>query len=180
MAVIQYTALINQIRGSINGTTFSKTKSGFSAFKKPQPRQLKSANQSRINSGFAVNANLWRTLSPAEKTDWSTLAAAHQVYNRLGDLVFISLFLRTLKKAFPEAKIWFLGKVHSNLKSLLEAIPGLEGHFPCFPRYGIRTVVDYHRISQLYRDRKFGLLIDTQRRFIPSLVASTFLSPNII
>jgi len=98
----------------------------------------------------------------------------------LGDLVFISLFLRTLKKAFPEAKIWFLGKVHSNLKSLLEAIPGLEGHFPCFPRYGIRTVVDYHRISQLYRDRKFGLLIDTQRRFIPSLVASTFLSPNII
>lgn len=92
MAVIQYTGLVTQLRGSIAGTTFSKTKQGFSAYKKGLPRKQKSPAQNAINAGFAANANLWRTLDSTARSNWATMAAAVQVYNRIGELINISAY----------------------------------------------------------------------------------------
>ena len=90
MAVIQYTGLIDQIRGSIAGTTFTKGKDGFIVMRKGAPRKNRSISQSSVNVGFAVNAGNWNSLTPSQQTDWNTLASLVQVYNRLGILSNIS------------------------------------------------------------------------------------------
>jgi len=87
MAVIQYTALIAQIRGSLGGSTLSKSKNGFTISKKPAPRQLKSMAQRAVINGFATNAISWNSLSGTDRTNWATLASASPQYNRIGDLV---------------------------------------------------------------------------------------------
>ena len=92
MAVIQYTGIINQIRGSIQGSVFTKTKTGFAVIKKQVPRKVKSISQSIISNGFAINAGNWNSLNPTEQTAWATLASLVQVYNRLGILTNISGF----------------------------------------------------------------------------------------
>lgn len=90
----------------------------------------------------------------------------------LGDLVISTSFFKTLKSAFPEAKLWFLGKIHSRLKTLFEAIPDIDGYLPYSITHGIKGAADYCHLRKAYKNRRFDLLIDTQRQFIPSLVVS--------
>lgn len=104
MAVIQYSGLVSQVRGKIAGTVFSKFSTGFNAYKKPVPRKLKTSAQLQVMAGMSTNASTWNLLSPEEKEDWASIAAANPVTDRLGNLVYLTgyhFYRMILAKVWP-------------------------------------------------------------------------------
>lgn len=107
MAVIQYTALIAQMRGKISGTVLSKYSTGFNAYAKGSPRKLKTQAQLTNMQGMSINARLWNELTPLEKSDWEAIAATKPVSNRIGETVYLSgyhYYRKVLQAGWPEGK----------------------------------------------------------------------------
>ena len=106
MAVIQYSGLVSQVRGKIQGTVFSKGHAGFTAYKKGTPRQLKTSEQLRVMQGMSTNGHTWNELDSADKSVWNDIAIANPVPNRIGDTVTLSAYhyYRLIT-----SKVWPLG-----------------------------------------------------------------------
>ena len=90
MAVVKYSNLIEELRGKLNGTVFSRYLEGFSAYKKGQPSPWGSSRQQTIRQNFQVLAGEWGQLTPGQRANWDFVAANSPVRNRLGELVHIS------------------------------------------------------------------------------------------
>lgn len=105
MAVVQYTAVVNQIRGKLNGSTFNKYKTGFSLTKKQQPPQGFRGNQLQRRAGFSRVQRFWKGLSEAQQNSWIATAAANPVTNRFGEQVHLSgynYFIKANLKHFQQ------------------------------------------------------------------------------
>lgn len=102
----------------------------------------------------------------------------YSAFPGLGDLILLLPFFKTLRDAFPEAKLSFLGLLDPRLKTLFGAIPDVDGYLPYYPIYGFRGTLSWYRLYKLYRNKKFDLVIDTQRQFVPSLMATWILRAN--
>lgn len=92
MARIQYTALVSQMRGKIGGTVLSKISTGYTAYRKGQPRKQASAAQLNKRRGLAHNARRWAAVSPADKLAWASIAAARTFTDRIGEPVHLNAF----------------------------------------------------------------------------------------
>lgn len=90
MAIVQYTAIVNQLRGKLNGSVFNKSKNAFTLGSKQQPRKGATISQNRIRNSFGQIQRTWRTLTPSQQQSWSAVASSHPVRDRFGELVFIS------------------------------------------------------------------------------------------
>lgn len=105
MAVIQYTGLVSEVRGKLNGSVLSRGRPGNVIYKRPVQRKEPTAAQLKIRGDFSAIAASWRLLSPTERADWATIADANPLPNRFGDLRAISgyaYFQRMLSLASPE------------------------------------------------------------------------------
>jgi len=77
MARIKYSALIDEIQGSIGGTTFQRNQYGFSVRRKPNmiiPRRRLQARQKAI---LPASTRAWRQLTTSERDSWNTFAASN-------------------------------------------------------------------------------------------------------
>lgn len=92
MARIQYTGLVSQIRGKIAGTVLSKISTGYTAYRKGQPRKQATAAQLNKRRGLAHNARRWAAVSPAHKLVWASIAAARTFTDRIGEPVHLNAF----------------------------------------------------------------------------------------
>ena len=97
MAVIQYSALVSQMRGKFNGSVLSKFRTGFNAYNRGLPRITPTHTQLSRRSGFTTNANNWKSLSPADRQAWNDLAQTYQVSNRIGELTNLSGYAYFMK-----------------------------------------------------------------------------------
>jgi hypothetical protein len=105
MALIQYSALVSQMRGKLNGSVLSKSGAGQIITNRGVPRLTPSESQLAKRSGFTANAYLWEDLTEIEREAWRSLAATIPIQNRIGETVFLSGFLyfrKVMSLVYPD------------------------------------------------------------------------------
>ncbi|MEW6203443.1 MAG: glycosyltransferase family 9 protein [bacterium] len=88
----------------------------------------------------------------------------------LGDMLFIIPLFRALKKGFPDAEVIFIGRMgREYVAPVLERCPYIDSmmeydfYYPRDMRHHLKFIL------QMRRER-FDLFVDTQRKFLPSLI----------
>lgn len=90
MAVIQYSGIVNQVRGKLNGSVFNKSATGFTMASKGQPPATITSEQSISRSRFQQTQQRWKLLTENEKADWQTFASNNPNRDRFGNEVILS------------------------------------------------------------------------------------------
>ena len=91
MALLAFSSIVNDARGSVGGTTFSRNKGGAYARARVAPVNPRSPKQSAVRAAFAANAKQWTgVFTPAERTAWTAFAAANPLVNILGASIIVS------------------------------------------------------------------------------------------
>jgi hypothetical protein len=85
MALIRFSDVVSEARGSIGGTTFSRNKSGAIARKRTKPVNTQSTFRDNVRALFGAIAQEWRDLTPAQRDNWNTMAPEYQAVNALGE-----------------------------------------------------------------------------------------------
>lgn len=91
MALIK-SNILAEIRGSINGTTFSRNRTGAYARNRTVPVNPNSDNQISARNSMTNSSQLWRTISGSVQEQWKIYADNTPVTNRLGDTIHLSGF----------------------------------------------------------------------------------------
>lgn len=90
MARITYSGLIDEINGSIGGTTFQRNRYGFTIKRKPSGRQSGTSSQlTRRNSMYRVQQG-WIGLTVSERANWNTYASTFPEPSRLNPDSFLN------------------------------------------------------------------------------------------
>lgn len=90
MAVVQYTAIVNQVRGKLNGSQFNRSKTANVLQRKAQPSRGMSTSQSAVRGRFADLQRSWKGLTDGQRNDWQLSAANNPARDRFGELVVLS------------------------------------------------------------------------------------------
>jgi hypothetical protein len=85
MALIRFSDVVSEARGSIGGTTFSRNKSGAIARKRTKPVNTQSTYRDAVKALFGAIAQAWRGLSQAQRDNWDSEAPEYQAVNALGE-----------------------------------------------------------------------------------------------
>lgn len=97
MAKIKLGNMITEIRGSVNGNTYSKGAYGAYIRTKVTPRNPRSIAQTAVRALFAFLSSLWRDLETGDRTSWNLAAPLWSRLNIFGDnlpLTGFNLFKR--------------------------------------------------------------------------------------
>lgn len=81
MARVIYSAEINELKGSVGGTTFQRNKSGTISKLKSHLTYNPSSGQLISRSVLASLTRLWHSLSMSNQLSWNSFAAAHTKYS---------------------------------------------------------------------------------------------------
>lgn len=90
MAIVQYTAIVQQLRGKLNGSVFNKTKNGYTLQGKQMPSSQQSALQLRRRASFSAIQRTWKQLTPSERSIASLAAQNNPTRDRFGNEVVLS------------------------------------------------------------------------------------------
>ena len=90
MARIKYSALVDQINGSIGGTTFQNNRYGYTIKRKPSG--TKTGTPSQKNRRFALYQvqQAWIALSDVQRAAWNTYASTFPTPTRLNPTSFLN------------------------------------------------------------------------------------------
>ncbi len=98
MARVLFTAVVADMRNKLNGTVFSKNKSGAYTRTKVTPVNPQSASQTQNRQRLSRFSQLWRTLTLAQITAWNDLAKSQpfgtDVFGNPKFLSGLSLFVK--------------------------------------------------------------------------------------
>lgn len=86
MAAIKFSALISEIKGSLNGSTIQGGRSSSILRNKPLPDQRSFIASGPQKSTFLRLVRNWRLLTQSQRNGWDSAATSFQVYNKFGDL----------------------------------------------------------------------------------------------
>jgi hypothetical protein len=84
-ALVQFGGGVSQIRGSINGTVFSRNRSGAIARGRTKPVNPVTQRQSEVRAAFGQASSSWGSLTAADVADWEAYAALVTRINGLGE-----------------------------------------------------------------------------------------------
>jgi len=91
MANIKMGAIVADIRGSIAGTTFSRTGGGAIARNNPKPCNPRSVLQASRRAALSLMSTYWsKTLTPAQREAWADYASGTSWTNKVGTQALIS------------------------------------------------------------------------------------------
>lgn len=90
MAVIQYSAVVNQLRGKLNGSVFNKSSTGYTLTSKGQPPRTITHEQSISRARFQQAQRRWKELSAQEQADWALFASNNPNRDRFGNETILS------------------------------------------------------------------------------------------
>ena len=85
--LIKLGPLAAEVAGSAGGLTMQRSPFGTVARSKPLPIRRQSRYTADSRQRLATLAQLWRTLSPADRADWDTFAGTVSWFNRFGNPV---------------------------------------------------------------------------------------------
>lgn len=86
MAIISFGPLVDGVRGSIGGVTFSRGQSGDTARHKPRPMRPRRVEQLLNQKRLSQASHLWASQSAAQKTGWINYAATVDLTDGLGNV----------------------------------------------------------------------------------------------
>lgn len=92
MALIKLTAIVDNISGKLNGTVFSRNKGGQYMRSKSMPSNPRTSFQNAVRARFGAIAQLWGSLTEAQRDAWRAMASEFPYRNRLGDTKILSGF----------------------------------------------------------------------------------------
>jgi hypothetical protein len=103
MGVIQYSAMVNEVRGKVGGAVYQRM--GQSLGVRGNRHYNPSGSQSAIFNRqiMCLGAQLWNSLTPTQRLAWGTNAAGYIVYNRYGVVIKLTgwqLAVRISKVAY--------------------------------------------------------------------------------
>lgn len=101
MAVIQYSGLVNQMRGKLNGSTLSRNRSTNTIYRKGQPAGTSTVLQDRRRSAFAQVQRSWKTLTNQQKSDYSQASDSNPTTDRFGNPTILSGYAYYMKINIP-------------------------------------------------------------------------------
>lgn len=90
MARIIYSALVDSIRGSIQGTTFQRNAYGYTVKGKPNMVNPNTSRQNSRKRSFSGAAQAWRTLSDSDRSAWNAYANAFPIPSRKNPSAYLS------------------------------------------------------------------------------------------
>jgi hypothetical protein len=135
MATLLFGPLVTDARGSIRGTTFSRTIGAHTARGRPRPPRPTRSLQHTMQAFLRTAAVAWPIVYPAHKITWSLYGASITLYNRLGvpfhptgqmvftrAAVFCELFRSTSVPAVP-----------ASAADLAALVPPSPGGLPSMP-----------------------------------------------
>lgn len=99
MAVVQYTAIVNQLRGKLNGSQFNKSRTTQTLGSKSTPVRGAKGLQSPARSVFATIQRAWSAYTPTEKSNWQELANNNPDTDRFGNQVVLSGYNKYIQLA---------------------------------------------------------------------------------
>lgn len=105
MALVKLGGLAQDVRGSLNGTTFSRNKGGAYARTKVSPVQPVSSFSSKARAIFSALSQRWSTvLTTSQRQAWIAFAASHTFVNVFGDAITLSgiSFYQSINRAIGQ------------------------------------------------------------------------------
>lgn len=97
MAVVQYTGIVNQVRGKLNGSVFNKSRNAFTMQRKQQQTKGSKGSQAEIRNVFSTIQRTWQTTTPSERIDWQLAADNNPVLDRFGNQTILSGYNQFIK-----------------------------------------------------------------------------------
>lgn len=91
-AKVKFTAIVAELRGTLNGNVFSRNSSGAYIRNKVTPVNPNTSFQSNVRADFTTVSQAWRDLSAAERDSWNQGVVAFSHTNIFGDNVPLSGF----------------------------------------------------------------------------------------
>ena len=79
MAIVKFTAIVDEIRGSIGGTTFQRNAYGWSIKRKPNIIRPNTLRQQVSKTSFGSITRYWSTLSQVNRDSWDTYASTYPI-----------------------------------------------------------------------------------------------------
>lgn len=90
MARIKYSALVESITGSIQGTTFQRNAYGFTVKGKPNMVNPNTARQNSRKRTFSAATQAWRDLTNSNRSAWEAYANAFPIPSRKNPDAYLS------------------------------------------------------------------------------------------
>jgi len=128
MALIKTGGLVNDIRGSQNGLTFSRNKGGAYVRQKVSPVQPVSPFSSLARAIFTSLSQAWATaLTAAQRAAWVTFASTHTFVNVFGDSITLSgiAMYQSVNRAIQQ-----IGKVRIDNAPTVFTAPAVQSFTP--------------------------------------------------
>lgn len=91
-ALVKYTAIVDNISGKLNGSVFARNKGGAYIRSKSNPTNPQTSSQMAQRATFGGVSQLWRNLTPSQRSNWDATAADYPYQNSLGDTKILSGF----------------------------------------------------------------------------------------
>lgn len=121
MAVVQYTGIVNQVRGKLNGSVFNKSRNAFTMQRKQQQTKGSKGSQSEIRNVFSNVQRTWKTATTVQRADWQLAAQNNPSLDRFGNQTILSGYNQYIKANIVR---WYaLGIISTDV--LPEAAPSL-------------------------------------------------------
>lgn len=122
MAVVQYTGIVNQVRGKLNGSVFNKSRNAFTMQRKQQQTKGSKGSQSEIRNVFSNVQRTWKTATAVQRADWQLAAQNNPSLDRFGNQTILSGYNQFIKANVVR---WYAtGLILTNV--LPQAAPALE------------------------------------------------------
>lgn len=97
MAVIQYTGIVNQIRGKLNGSVFNKARNANTLQRKQQAPRRNVGFSAEPRNVFSVAQRSWKGLTSTQRSQWAAAATNNPSRDRFGELVALSGYNQYIK-----------------------------------------------------------------------------------
>lgn len=97
MAVVQYSAIVNQMRGKLGGSVFNKSKNANTVQRKQQQPIGARGFQSEVRNFFSKFQRTWKELTMVQRTNWQVTANNNHTRDRFGNLTTLSGYNQFVK-----------------------------------------------------------------------------------
>ena len=90
MALVNYSAMVSGVRGSIGGATYGMSRSGATVRVRNRPVRRARSPQSRVRSILSRCSRAWADLTTVQRAAYVVWSNDHPVQNKFGDSVILS------------------------------------------------------------------------------------------
>lgn len=106
MAVIQYSGLVNQVRGKLNGSTLSRNRGINTIYRKGQPARYNTVRQSGRRSIFAFVQRSWKQQPEYVRQDYALAAQNNPTTDRFGGPKVLSAYAMWMRVNIKYFAYW--------------------------------------------------------------------------